>query len=115
MAEDDRRDQNAQCPDVRRHRVRVVLHKNLRRSVSQRVDWERHAIGSGNNLSRETEIGQKNVVIVCHQEIIQFDVAVNNITTMKEVKYFHNLVNIDTKNLGRKTAVIRPQNKLRWE
>lgn len=113
--ENDRRDQNAQCPDVRRHRVRMILHEDLRRSVGQRVDGEGHTIGGGEDLPRETKVGQKDVVIVCHQKVIEFDVTVNDITTMEEVEDFHDLVNVNTKNLGRETMLDIKNRKLRWE
>lgn len=83
----------------------MILHEDLWRSVGQCVDGERHSIGGGENLARETKVGQKDVVIVRHQKIIEFDVTVNDITTMEEVEYFHDLVDVNTENLGRETAV----------
>lgn len=93
----------------------MILHEDLRRSVGQRVDGEGHTIGGGENLSRETKVGQKDVVIVCHQKVIEFDVTVNDITTMEEVEDFHDLVNVNTKNLGRETMLDIKNRKLRWE
>lgn len=83
----------------------MILHEDLRRSVGQCVDGEGHTIGGGEDLPRETKVGQKDVVIVRHQKIIEFDVTVNDITTMEEVEDFHDLVDVNTKNLGRETIL----------
>ena len=44
-------------------------------------------------------------MIISHQKIIELNVAVNYITAMEEVEDFHDLVNINTKNLGGKAAL----------